>query len=142
MVNRVFLIMILLVTVSYAQIVPQQEKSEAKEVTVKKSFGKINMELFCGIVRPYEIKVPNPIVVIIENKKGYTTKISYMRLTLTSGKKRLFIEAERGFANKDYSKLELRGLMKVENKGFSLPNNVHTLAIKFGKNGVFFDRIN
>ena len=131
----------MLVSFSFAQVVSQQEKSEAKEVTVKKSFGKINMDMFCGVVRPYEVKVPDPIIVLMENKKGYTTKISYIKLTLTSGKRRLYIEAERGFANKDYSKLELKGLKKVENKGFSMPQKAHTVIVNIRNNNVFIDRV-
>ncbi len=123
-------------------MVSERGKSEAKEVTVKKSFGKVNMELFCGVVRPYEIKVPDPFYVLLETKKGYTTKISYLRLTLTLGKKRLFIEAEKGLANKDYSKLELKGLKKVENKGFKLPQNAHTVIVKIKNNNVLIDRVN
>lgn len=123
-------------------MVSEQGKSEAKEVTVKKSFGKVNMELFCGVVRPYEIKVPDPFYALLETKKGYTTKISYLRLTLTLGKKRLFIEAEKGLANKDYSKLELKDLKKVENNGFILPQNAHTLIVKIKNNNVSIDRVN
>lgn len=123
-------------------MVSEQGKSEAKEVTVKKSFGKVNMELFCGVVRPYEIKVPDPFYVLLETKKGYTTKISYLRLTLTLEKKRLFIEAEKGFANKDYSKIELKGLKKVENKGFRLPQNAHTVIVKIKNNNVSIDKVN
>ncbi len=142
MVKKVFLFFILTVSLCYGQIVSPQEKSEAKEVTVKKTFGKINMELFCGVVRPYEIKFPNPVMIMIENKKGYTTKISYVRLTLTSGKKRLFIEAERGLANKDYSKLELRGLRKIENSGFPALPNSHAVMISLKKDAVKIDRAN
>lgn len=142
MLKKLVLIFFVLVSISSAQIVPPQEKSEAKEVTVKKSFGNVNMELFCGIVRPYEVKVPNPLIIMIENKKGFTSKISYMKLTLNSGKKRLFIEAERGFANKDYSKLELHGLKKIENKGFSIPPKSHTLLINLSKNNVSISRVN
>lgn len=142
MVKKLFVMFFVLISVSSAQIVPPQEKSEAKEVTVKKSFGNVNMELFCGIVRPYEVKVPNPLIIMIENKKGFTSKISYMKLTLISGKKRLFIEAERGFANKDYTKLELRGLKKIENKGFSIPPNSHTLLITLRKDKVTISRVN
>jgi len=139
--KKVVFFVLMLVSFSFAQVVSQQEKSEAKEVTVKKSFGKINMDMFCGVVRPYEVKVPDPIIVLMENKKGYTTKISYIKLTLTSGKRRLYIEAERGFANKDYSKLELRGLKKVENKGFSMPQKAHTVIVNIRNNNVFIDRV-
>jgi len=139
--KKVIFFVLMLVSFSFAQVVSQQEKSEAKEVTVKKSFGKINMDMFCGVVRPYEVKVPDPIIVLMENKKGYTTKISYIKLTLTSGKRRLYIEAERGFANKDYSKLELKGLKKVENKGFSMPQKAHTVIVNIRNNNVFIDRV-
>jgi len=139
--KKVIFFVLMLVSFSFAQVVSQQEKSEAKEVTVKKSFGKINMDMFCGVVRPYEVKIPDPIIVLMENKKGYTTKISYIKLTLTSGKRRLYIEAERGFANKDYSKLELRGLKKVENKGFSMPQKAHTVIVNIRNNNVFIDRV-
>jgi len=139
--KKVIFFVLMLVSFSFAQVVSQQEKSEAKEVTVKKSFGKINMDMFCGVVRPYEVKTPDPIIVLMENKKGYTTKISYIKLTLTSGKRRLYIEAERGFANKDYSKLELRGLKKVENKGFSMPQKAHTVIVNIRNNNVFIDRV-
>lgn len=142
MFKKILLAFLLLTNVIYAQMVPQQEKSEAKEVTIKKSFGRVNMELFCGVIKPYEIKVPDPLLIMIENKKGYTSKISYIRLTLTSGKRRLFIEAERGFANKDYSKVELHGLKKIENKGFSMPANPHTIIVKLSKDKVFIDRVN
>ena len=141
MFKKVVFFVLMLVSFSFAQVVSQQEKSEAKEVTVKKSFGKINMDMFCGVVRPYEVKIPDPIIVLMENKKGYTTKISYIKLTLTSGKRRLYIEAERGFANKDYSKLELRGLKKVENKGFSMPQKAHTVIVNIRNNNVFIDRV-
>lgn len=134
--------MFLLTSVCFSQVVSEQQQSEAKEVTVKKSFGKVNMELFCGVVRPYVIKMPDPFYVLMETKKGYTTKISYLRLTLNSGKRRLFIEAERGFANKDYSKIELKGIKKVENKGFNFPPNAHSVIVKFKNNNVSIDRVN
>lgn len=142
MIKKTLLLLMIFISVSFAQLIPQQEKSKAKDVTVKKTFGNVNMELFCGIIRPYEIKVPNPLIIMIENKKGFTSKISYMKLTLLSGKKRLFIEAERGFANKDYSKLELHGLKKIENKGFSIPPKSHTLLINLKKNNVSISRVN
>lgn len=142
MIKNVFFILFLFSSLCYAQMLPQQEPSDAKEVTVKKTFGNINMELFCGVVKPYEIKVPNPLVIMMENKKGYTSKISYMKLTLISGEKRLFIEAERGFANKDYSKLELHGLKKIENRGFSIPPKSHTIIVNLSKNNVSISRVN
>ncbi len=142
MFKRTFLFLLMFVSFSFAQTATQQEKSEAREVTIKKAFGKVKMELFCGVVRPYEVKVPNPLIIMLENKKGYASKISYMKLNVSSGEKRLFIEAERGFANKDYSKLELRGLKKIENKGFSFPDQAHTVIVRFEKNKVSIDRVN
>lgn len=142
MLKRVFLMIFLLHSIAFAQIVPPQDKSEGKAVTIKKNFGKINMELFCGVIRPYEIKMPNPIIIMLESQKGYTSKISYMKFTAKEGKRSLFIEAERGFANKDYSKLEFRGLKKVESKGFPLPKNAHTLIVKFQKDRLTIERVN
>lgn len=132
--------MLVLTTLFYGQLAFGENEKEAKEVTIRKNFGNTYLEMFCGILAPYKIKFPDPLILIIENKKGYTTQISYVRLRLKSGKKSLYIEAKNGFANKDYSKIELKGVIKVENKGFSLPYKATNLIILLSKNKVFIDR--
>lgn len=128
-------------TLSFAQDITKGEKSKATAVTIKKTFGNINMELFAGVLEPYEPKIKDPLIILMEDRE-YITKIKYIKMTLLSNKKRLYLEGEKALANKNYSKIKIHGLRKIENKGFSMPANSHTVVVKLQKDSVFIDRIN
>lgn len=119
----------------------QNEQERATAVTIKKRIGNIKMELFAGILEPNKPKVMDPLVIILENK-GYVNKIKYIKLKLVSKKRQLFIEGESALTNKNYTKIEVRGIKNIQNKGFSVPKNTHTATIHIKKKDVFIDRIN
>lgn len=128
---------VILVCQSFAQY----EQERATAVTIKKKIGDIKMELFAGILEPNKPNAMDPVFMMLQNK-GYVSKIKYIKLKLLSKKSQLLIEGASALANKDYTKIEIRGIKNVQKKGFSMPNNTHSATIHIRKNDVFIDRIN
>jgi len=77
---------------------------------------------------------------MFESTKGYFQTIRYAKITINQNGKSLFIESERAYTNKSYSKIEVRGIRKWEGKGIKIPEGSRKLIIYLDKNKIRIDR--
>ena len=112
---------------------PLRRHGEAHGITVKKQFGETTLIITAGTMKPHRVQPGNILEFMMDAE--YKLRLKNVKLNLMEGQKSLELKADAAFSNEDFTRIKIKGIYHISQKGFNLRpiRGAMKLTIKDGK---------
>jgi len=121
---------------------PLLEPNTALGVKIKKSFEEVKLEVSAGVMKPHkDIDLPTNILEYLMKDKGYKLKLKNVKINLKDKDKSIELEADMALSNEELSKMTIKGIRRINQKGFGIDTDTRAIKLTIKNGGVHVEKL-